>query len=51
MFNFNKVEKALFGKLVKNGHSVACTGKGWVLDEVVYKSFKEFYGECLKLAN
>ena len=49
--DFTKAEKKIIGTLVKAGSDVYCCGRGWVLDDEVFPSFKDFISFCEVRAN
>jgi hypothetical protein len=48
---FTKTEKKIIGTLVKAGSEVYCCGRGWVLDDEVFESYKDFIAFCKVRAN
>lgn len=46
LVKFNKDEKKIIGKLVKDGNDLYCNGQGWHFNDICFASFKEFWKFC-----
>jgi|LULG01.1.fsa_nt_gb hypothetical protein len=51
MLNLTASEKALFGKLVSDGHNLYVDGDGWHFDDLCFESFSEFLKFCQSQAD
>jgi len=46
LVKFNKEEKKIIGKLVKDGNDLYCDGQGWHFNDICFASFKDFWKFC-----